>query len=284
VSRMQIAILGTGAIGSSFAYQLARAGHTVTVIARGARLEQLRRDGAIVLFSGERAAVQVSAALDDRTPYDLVLVTVLASQVGSVLPALGASAARTVMFMFNTFEALDPLRDAVGAQRFAFGFPGGVFALLLDGKLKTQIRSGTTAGDAAWARTFTDAGIPTVVERDMHSWLRSHAALVIPLMAIGTVVVRRGAGISWREAGAYAAAMDTAFRIVRELGNAITPSMVLTVSRLPQALVKALLWAMSRTTTLRDLGRLGPTEARMLIDMMTTAAPGKTAALLAIRP
>jgi len=284
VSRMQIAILGTGAIGSSFAYQLARAGHTVTVIARGARLEQLRRDGAIVLFSGERAAVQVSAALDDRTPYDLVLVTVLASQVGSVLPALGASAARTVMFMFNTFEALDPLRDAVGAQRFAFGFPGGVFALLLDGKLKTQIRSGTTAGDAAWARTLTDAGIPTVVERDMHSWLRSHAALVIPLMAIGTVVVRRGAGISWREAGAYAAAMDTAFRIVRELGNAITPSMVLTVSRLPQALVKALLWAMSRTTTLRDLGRLGPTEARMLIDMMTTAAPGKTAALLAIRP
>jgi len=67
VSRMQIAILGTGAIGSSFAYQLARAGHTVTVIARGARLEQLQRDGAIVLVSGERAAVQVNAALDEAS-------------------------------------------------------------------------------------------------------------------------------------------------------------------------------------------------------------------------
>ncbi len=218
---MEIAILGTGAIGSSFAYQLARAGHAVTVIARGARLEQLQRDGAIVLVSGERAAVQVSAALDASTPYDLVLVTVLAPQVESVLPALRASAAATVMFMFNTFEPLDPLRDAVGAQRFAFGFPGGVFALLRDGKLEPQIRSGTTVGDAGWAKTFTDAGIPTVVEPDMHSWLRSHAALVIPLMAIGTVVLQRGAGISWREAGAYAAAMETAFRIVR---SSVTPS------------------------------------------------------------
>jgi len=67
------------------------------------------------------------------------------------------------MFMFNTFEALDPLRDAVGAPRFAFGFPAGVFALLLDGKLKPQIRSGTTAGDTAWAKTFTDDNYPKVV-------------------------------------------------------------------------------------------------------------------------
>ena len=130
----------------------------------------------------------------------------------------------------------------------------------------------------------TEVGIPTVVEQDMHSWLRSHAALVIPLMGIGTVVLARGAGITWSEAGAYAAAMATAFRIVRELGKAITPSAVLTVSCLPRPLVKALLWAMSRTTTLRDLGVLGSAEPRMLIDMMTAAAPGETAMLLAIRP
>ena len=255
---MQIAILGTGAIGSSFAYQLARAGHAVTVIARGARLEQLQRDEAIVLVSGDRAAVKVSAALDASVPYDLVLVTVLAPQVESVLPALRASAAATVMFMFNTFESLDPLRDAVGAERFAFGFPGGVFAVLRDGKLEPQIRSGTTVGEERWAKTFTEAGIPAVVEPDMQSWLRSHAAMVMPLMAIGVVVRARGAGISWSEAGAYAAATKTAFGIVRELGNAITPSVVLTLSRLPEPLIKAILWAMSRSKMLRDLGELGP--------------------------
>lgn len=281
---MRIAIVGTGAIGSTFAYQLARAGHAVTVIARAARLEQLQRDRAIVLASGEQAAVEVHAALDATTPYDLVLVTVLAPQVGAVLPALRASAARAVMFMFNTFEPLDPLRAAVGAERFVFGFPGGVFTLLRDGRIEPQIRAGTTVGDAAWAKTFTDAGIPTVVEEDMHGWLRSHAALVIPLMAIGTVVFQRGAGISWGEADKYAEAMKAAFRIVRELGHAITPSGVRTLSRLPRSLVRGLLWAGSRTRMLRDLGALGPAEARMLIDMMTAAAPGKTAALLAIRP
>jgi 2-dehydropantoate 2-reductase len=281
---MQIAVLGAGAIGSTFAYHLALAGHAVTVIARGARLAQLERDRAIVLVTGERADVQVRAALDPDTPYDLVLVTVLATQVDAVLPALRASAARAVMFMFNTFEPLDRLRDAVGAERFVFGFPMGVFTLLVDGKIKKQVRRGTTVGDAAWAELFTAAGIHTVVERDMHSWLRSHAALVVPLMSIGTTVVGRGAGITWGEARRFATAMADGFSVVRALGHAILPASIAALGRLPARLVAAILWLLSRTTMLRDLGRLGPAEPRMLIDMMTAAAPGQTAALLAIRP
>lgn len=281
---MHLAIVGPGAIGSTFAYKLARAGHVVTVVARGARLAQLQGYQAIVLASGERAGVHVSVALDLATAYDLVLVTVLAPQVAAVLPALRASAARTVMFMFNTFEPIEPLRDAVGRDRFAFGFPGGVFTLLVDGVISPKIRAGTTTDDPAWARVFTDAGIPTVVEADMHSWLRSHAALVAPLMAMAVAVDRRGAGITWREADAYAAALDAGLRVVRGLGNALTPASVHTMSRLPRPIVKAMLWAMSRTAVSRDLGKLGPAEPRMLIDMMTAAAPGQTDPLLAIRP
>lgn len=281
---MLIAVLGAGAIGSTFAYHLARAGHSVTVIARGARLAQLERDGAIVLTSGERAAVSVRPALDAETAYDLVLVTVLATQVDAVLPALRASAARTVMFMFNTFEPLDRLRDAVGAARFVFGFPAGVFTLLIDGRIRPQVRSGTTVGEAAWAVLFSAAGIPTVVEPDMHSWLRTHAALVAPLMAIGVAVVARGGGIRWAEARRYAAALTQGFAVVRALGNAILPASIARMAGLPRALTAALLWLMSRTAMLRDLGRLGAAEPRMLIDMMTAAAPGKTDVLVAIRP
>lgn len=281
---MKIAIVGTGAIGSVFAYQLAKAGHAVTVVARGARLAQLQRDGAIVLTSGERAAVTVDGALDPAVAYDLVLVTVLAPQVEAVLPALRASAAKRVMFMFNTFDRIDGLRDAVGAERFAFGFPAGVFALLVDGKIRPSINSGTTTDDATWARTFTEAGIPTVVEADMQAWLRTHAALVIPLMAMGTVVFARGGGVTWAEAGAYAAAMAEGFEVVRGLGHPVLPSMIATLSRLPRGVMTSILWALSRTAMIRDLGALGPQEARMLADMMTAAAPGKTAAVMAIRP
>jgi 2-dehydropantoate 2-reductase len=83
---MRIAILGTGPIGSTFALHLARAGHDVTAIARGKRLEQLRADQGIVTVDGERAAVKVSPELDPAVPFDLVLVTVLATGVGAVLP------------------------------------------------------------------------------------------------------------------------------------------------------------------------------------------------------
>ncbi|WP_437814131.1 ketopantoate reductase family protein [Sorangium sp. So ce1078] len=281
---MRIAIVGPGAIGSTFAYALARAGHDVTVVARGQRLSWLQREGAIVLGSGERAEVKVHDALDASTDWDLVLVTVLAPQVAAVLPALRASAARKVMFMFNTFESIAPLREAVGAERFAFGFPGGVFALLVDGRVHPQIRRGTASSDAAWAEVFGDAGIPTVVEADMQSWLRTHAAMVVPLMAIGTIVFARGDGVSWREAAARAAAFEAGLYIVRAVGSRVRPPAIGALARLPRFVLTALLWGLSRTKMLRDLGALGTAEPRMLIDMMRAAAPALAAPLEAIRP
>ena len=181
---MQIAVIGLGGIGSTFAFQLARAGHEVTVVARGARLEQLRRDGAIITTDDERAPVRVSGELDADTDWDLVLVTVLVSEVDVLLAPLGRCAGKTVMFMFNTFDSLDRLRDAVGPQRFAFGFPA-LMASVEDGKLSATIpRRGitTTVNEPLWAKVFADAGIPATVHDDMESWLRSHAALIVPLM------------------------------------------------------------------------------------------------------
>ncbi|KYG00642.1 2-dehydropantoate 2-reductase [Sorangium cellulosum] len=283
---MKIAIVGAGRIGSTFAFQLARAGHEVTVVARGARLAQLRRDEAIVTAAGERAAVGVSAALDEAAAWDLVLVTVLAHQVDEVLPALAASAARTVMFMFNTFEPLGRLRDAVGAARVAFGFPA-ILATLDDGKLTSRIVTRgmvTPVTDAAWAKVFTDAGIPAVVEPDMESWLRTHAALVAPVMVAVVTAHARKAGVSWAEATDVARALEEGLRVVRELGNTLTPAPIAALSRLPTAAAAALVWTLSRIEALRKTGATGPAEPRALIDAIAAAAPGRTPALLAIRP
>ncbi|WP_438026201.1 ketopantoate reductase family protein [Sorangium sp. So ce233] len=283
---MKIAIVGPGGIGSTFAFQLARAGHEVTVVARGKRLEQLQRDEAIVRATGERAAVRVSAALDATAAWDLVLVTVLASQVDAVLPALTASAAKSVMFMFNTFEPLNRLRDAVGSARFAFGFPA-ILATLDDGKLTSKIVTRgmvTTVTDAAWAKVFTDAGIPAVVHADMESWLRTHAAFVVPSMVASVTAHTRQAGLSWTEAMNLARAMEEGFRLVRQLGNTITPEPVARLSRLPTPVIATFLWTLSRVEALRKLGAAGPGEPRTLIDAMAAAAPGQTPALLAIRP
>lgn len=237
-----------------------------------------------MLATGEQAAVTVVAELDPAIAFDLVLVTVLAPQVAAVLPALKRSSARKVMFMFNTFEAIDPLRDAVGAERFVFGFPRGVFTLLKAGRIAPQIRRGTTVSDPAWAAVFTAAGIPTVVDDDMQSWLRSHAAMVLPLMSIGVLSFARRAGISWHEARQHADALYAGMRIVRATGSDVRPSMVAQIERLPHFLLAGLLWMMSRTRMSRDLGELGKAEPRMLADMMSAAAPQLAAPIAAIRP
>ena len=284
---MRIAVVGPGGIGSTFAFQLAKAGHEVTVVARGARLEQLRRAGAIVTVAGERVPVHVSGELDTTSDWDLVLVTVLSSQVDELLPVLSAGAARSVMFMFNTFRPLDRLRAAVGPRGVAFGFPA-IAASLDDGRLSsTIIRRGqlTTVSDPMWAKVFTDAGIPATVHPDMESWLRTHAAVAVPLMIAGSTALGRGAGISREMAMRLARAMAEGLRLVRHLGNSVTPAPLAVISHSPVPVVAALLWTLTRLGTFTRTIALAPAgEARTLIDEMTAAAPGRTPALLMVRP
>ena len=141
---LQIAIIGTGNIGSTFAYQLALAGgHAVTVIARpdSPRLRQLQRDGAIVRDDGTRAPVTVADRLDTATPYDLVSVTVPAQQVDTLIPALRDSAAARILFMVNQFDP-ERLRDAIGRPRCDFGMPFVQASLDANGRLHAVIGAG----------------------------------------------------------------------------------------------------------------------------------------------
>ncbi len=284
---MNIAIVGPGAIGSTFALYLSKAGHEVTVVARGKRLEHLRREQAIVTSSGEHAPVRVSAALDPATAWDLVLVTVLAPQVDAVLPAVAASKAKQVMFMFNTFEPLGRLRDAVGAERFVFGFPAILATFdgagVLTAKVVTRGQI-TTVTDRAWAEAFSAAGIPSVVHADMESWLRTHAAMVVPFMIAVGRAHARGKGLTWSESWKLARAVDEGLGLVRKLGNAITPAPMRVIECLPKVSVAALLWGATRSSALRKNGAAGFTEPRALIDAMQATAPGQVPTLLSLRP
>ena len=282
---MRIAIIGLGGIGSTFAFHLAQAGHEVTAVARGQRLEHLRQHQAIILTSGQRAPVQVADALDTDVAWDLVLVTVLAYQVHDLLPTLSASQARTVMFMFNTFGPLDQLRNAVGPARFAFGFPA-IAALVEEGRLAAQVYTlgrPTTVNDERWASVFTDAGIPSRVHADMQSWLRTHAAAVVPVMLLCATAYQRRAGISWSEAVTFAHALEEGLQLVRRLGNAITPAPMAFLNLLPTPVATAVFWALSRVPAMRSIGVLGTREPRALIDAMLAAAPEQMPTLRSIR-
>lgn len=69
-SPLSIAVVGVGRIGSAFAYQLSKAGHHVTVVARpgSRRVAQLRRDRGVLRTTGERAESPLSTISTKRSP------------------------------------------------------------------------------------------------------------------------------------------------------------------------------------------------------------------------
>ena len=274
-SRLSIAIVGVGKIGSTFAYQLARAGHEVTVVARpgSERLRQLQRDQGIVRQTGERVATHVADALDEEVAYDLVVVTTLAHQVEAVLPGLQRSKARCIHFMFNTFEP-ERLRNAVGEHRSTFGMPMVVASLNPQGQLRSTITSSrkTLHGDRRWVQLFANCGLPSAFEGDMMLWLRCHVPFCIATEAISIAAKRRGESASWAEAMIAARGLHAAFAIIRELGHGVYPRFKSVIASSPIILVASMLWLVSRVAPIRDALANGLDECRALVDEVVAAA------------
>ncbi len=273
---LSIAVLGCGNIGSAFASRLARAGHDVTVVARpgSTRLDQLRRDGAIVETDGTRTTVRVAQQIDSDVPYDLLIVTLLEHRVGSMMPALRASAAACILFMFNTFEP-DALVEAVGAERCALGMPFIQAKLDDGGRLKTSIGAGgqkTLIGRQCWVDLFAAAGLPAALEPRMADWLRSHAPLCAAFESVSIAGVRRGGGASWREALTLARGVRAAFALIEALGHPIHPGSKRMMRRSPAAALATMLWALSRVRSFRELLATGEAECLALVGTMAAAA------------
>lgn len=90
---MKICLFGAGAIGCYLAGHLAQVpGCTVSVIARGAQLDALRRNGVVVRTPRGEIAARVAATdrPEDLGPQDYVFVTLKSNQVPAVLDRFAA--------------------------------------------------------------------------------------------------------------------------------------------------------------------------------------------------
>ena len=279
---MKIAILGGGKIGSTFAYQLAKAGHNVTVIARpgSARFGQLQSDGGVMLKSGDSVATRVLDQLDEQTAYDLIVVTMYDFQVDAVIPALQRSKAAAIQFMFVTFNP-ERLRIAVGQDRCSFGMPAVMAQLDAEGKLNPKIssRQKTLHGDRRWMELFIGAGIPSAFDPDMPLWLKCHVPLTVAMESISVIACRKDGAASWSEATMMARGMRSAYVIIKALGNPIYPGSKRVIASLPSIVVTALLRFLSGNKNFRELLANGAREARGHVDTMLAAAAALTPAL-----
>ena len=88
---MKLCIFGAGAMGGLLGVKLARAGHDVSFVARGAHLEALRKSGATLLTGGNKLNVQV--ACSDKPAelgqQDVVILAVKATAASDAARAIG---------------------------------------------------------------------------------------------------------------------------------------------------------------------------------------------------
>ena len=107
---MKFAILGSGAVGGYYGAKLARAGHDVTFIARGAHLEAIRARG-LEIQSAVLGDFTVRARAEQDTtrvgPVDVVLFAVKAYDNPTALPLLAPMLGRstTVLTLQNGVDS-----------------------------------------------------------------------------------------------------------------------------------------------------------------------------------
>ena len=100
---MKICVVGAGAIGGMLAVKLARTGHDVTVILRGANLEAVKQNGLTLIEENgnelEAKPIRATSNISEAGVQDLMILGMKAHQVAAVaadLPQLMHSATRIV--------------------------------------------------------------------------------------------------------------------------------------------------------------------------------------------
>jgi 2-dehydropantoate 2-reductase len=89
---MKVCVVGAGAIGSWTAAWMARAGHEVRLVARGAHLDALRRDGLTLTSGGERSTFALPVS-DDPAAFgvqDAVFLCLKTYSIAAMLPRLAS--------------------------------------------------------------------------------------------------------------------------------------------------------------------------------------------------
>lgn len=198
----RILIFGAGVIGSIYGGLLAHVGVEVTLLARGCRLEALRRDGLRLQRADLPEAtaprlleppIKVIDHLREDDIYDYVFVCLRAEQVMTALPSLASNRSKTFVFMVNNAWGYDRWEEILSKGRVlpAFAGAGGeIREGTVHYGLTRRVIQPTVLGEIGGKRServeklrelLDKAGFATSIRRDMDAWQKTHLALVCPL-------------------------------------------------------------------------------------------------------
>jgi len=229
-----MAVVGAGVVGQVYAGRLAEAGHRVHLIARGATLTDLTREGVRLHRDGRTSTPDVDIVADPADlpgEVDVAYLAVRADQVESALPLLERVPARVVVTLVNLAGEARPVADRLGRERTILGFSGVGGTRGPDGVTYHEVKQQpTTIGRAggreqAVVADLRGAGFTVDTVDDPVAWLATHAVFIA---GIGAAILRSGDSTTLGRDRAATSQMVLAvrdgFQALSRLGTPVIPT------------------------------------------------------------
>lgn len=222
---MKILFFGAGVIGSVYAARFMEAGFEVSVMARGKRADDARKNGISIknLTSAKtvQSKIRVIEKVSEHERFDLLIVTVRFEQLPLAIPALQAIPAKSILFMLNFPGKIGEIAQSFPDKKTLAGFPGiggyfdGETVAYIEIKEQKTTIGFLSEGDRKLASTirklFSTAGFKTALTNDIQSWLISHAVFISCFSA--AIIKENGSSI---KLGKNREAVKTLITAVRE--------------------------------------------------------------------
>ena len=209
---MRIAVFGTGGVGGYFGGRLARAGHDVVFVARGAHLEAIRARGLRVDSILGDFVVAPAQATDDVSKIgevDVILVGVKAWQVqeaaGAMRPLVGARTC--VLPLQNGVEAAEHLAAELSPAAVLGGLCGVISFVAGPGHIRHtaerepfvtfgELDNRPSARTSRLLEALQEAGVKSQIAPNIQTALWQKLILIVSLSSIGSIT-RTPVGV-WR--------------------------------------------------------------------------------------
>ena len=260
---MRIAVMGAGAVGCYYGGMLARAGHEVVLIGRPQHVEAIRRDGLLLDTQSFKAHVPLEASTEPAAVQgaQMVLFCVKSTDTESAAAAMRPHLAPDA-FVLTLQNGVD------NAQRLQAVLPQEVAAAVVyvasemagPGHVRHHGRGelvvAPSAGSAAAAQLFVDAGVPTQVSDDVAGalWAKLilncayNALSAISQLPYGRLVQGEGVEAVMRDA------VDECLAVAQAAGVKVPDDVWNAVQRIAQTMPTQF------SSTAQDLARGKPSE------------------------
>ena len=187
---MKILVYGAGVLGCNLARNLFRAGKDVTLLARGAWAEQMKKNGLRIknqiLRHVSVSHLPIVTALAPQDSYDVIFVVVRYTQLDSVLPLLLANKAKNIIFVGNNLRT-EELAAQLPEKNVLFAFASSAGHRDSDQVVSVDLKKitigplrGAPSAELLVQSIFSGTKYKVSYEPNMRDYLLCHAAFVLP--------------------------------------------------------------------------------------------------------